>query len=65
MQGPTIFSGRNTHRLVFEAAERPVPGYVAEEIRCYLGCGLLCFGFARALCAGCGQAFVVACGSRG
>jgi hypothetical protein len=44
-----------------------VPGYVEEELRGYLECGLLCFGFARALCTGCGQAFVVAfsCKSRG
>ena len=27
-----------------EAAERPVPGHVEEELRGYLECGLLCFG---------------------
>ena len=27
---------------------RPVPGYVEEELRGYLQCGLLCFGFGRA-----------------
>ncbi|MBM4012086.1 MAG: hypothetical protein FJ286_12030 [Planctomycetes bacterium] len=43
-----------------EAAERPVPGYVEEEFRGYLECGILCFGFARARCTGCGQGFVVA-----
>ncbi|MEI6637674.1 MAG: hypothetical protein WCO99_13980, partial [Planctomycetota bacterium] len=32
-----------------EAAERPVPGYVEDELRGYLECGLLCFGFARAV----------------
>jgi hypothetical protein len=32
-----------------EAAERPVPGYVEEELRGYLECGILCFGFGRAL----------------
>ncbi len=50
-----------------EAAERPVPGYVEEELRGYLECGILCFGFARALCTGCGQGFVVAfsCKARG
>ena len=26
-----------------EAAERPVPGYVEDELRGYLECGLLCF----------------------
>jgi hypothetical protein len=48
-----------------EAAERPVPGYVEEEFRGYLECGLLCFGFARALCTGCGQGFVVAFSCKG
>jgi hypothetical protein len=58
------------HRIVSEnleswlewrdRAERPVPGYVEEELRGYLECGILCFGFARALCTGCGQGFVIA-----
>jgi hypothetical protein len=48
-----------------EAAQRPVPGYVEEEFRGYLECGLLCFGFARALCTGCGQGFVVAFSCKG
>jgi hypothetical protein len=48
-----------------EAAERPVPGYVEQELRGYLECGILCFGFARALCTGCGQAFVVAFSCKG
>jgi len=26
-----------------EAAERPVPGYIEEELRGYLECGILCF----------------------
>ena len=43
-----------------EAAERPVPAYVEDELRGYLECGLLCFGFARARCTTCGQGFVVA-----
>jgi hypothetical protein len=42
-----------------------VPGYVEEELRGYLECGILCFGFARALCTGCGQAFVVAFSCKG
>jgi hypothetical protein len=42
-----------------------VPGYIEEELRGYLECGLLCFGFARALCTGCGQAFVVAFSCKG
>jgi hypothetical protein len=48
-----------------EAAERPVPGYVEDELRGYLECGQLCFGFARARCTGCGQAFGVAFSCKG
>ncbi len=43
-----------------EAAERPVSGYVEDELRGYLACGLLCFGFARAVCMSCRTGFVVA-----
>ena len=46
-------------------AERPVPGHVEEELRGYLECGMLCFGFARALCTGCGTGFVVAFSCKG
>ena len=42
-----------------------MPGYVDDELRGYLECGLLCFGFARALCTGCGQGFVVAFSCKG
>ena len=48
-----------------EAAERSVPGYVEDELRGYLECGMLCFGFARARCTGCGQGFVVAFSCKG
>ncbi|NBX30220.1 hypothetical protein EBR04_07260 [bacterium] len=48
-----------------EAAERPVPGYVEEELRGYLECGLLCFGFARAVCMTCRTGFVVAFSCKG
>ena len=50
-----------------EAAERPVPGYVEDELRGYLECGLLCFGFARAVCTSCRTGFVVdfSCKGRG
>jgi hypothetical protein len=48
-----------------EAAERPVPGSVEEELRGYLECGILCFGFARARCTGCGQGFVIAFSCKG
>ena len=37
-----------------------MPGYVEEELRGYLECGMLCFRFGRALCTGCGQGFVIA-----
>ena len=43
-----------------DAAEWPVPGYVEEELRGSVECGIPCFGFARALCTGCGRGFVVA-----
>jgi len=48
-----------------DAAERPVPSFVEEELRGYLECGLLCFGFGRALCTGCGQGFVIAFSCKG
>ena len=48
-----------------DQAERPVPGYVEEEFRAYLECGILCFGFGRALCTGCGQGFVIAFSCKG
>jgi len=51
--------------LEWREAERPVPVYVEDELRGYLACGLLCFGFARALCTGCGQGFVVAFSCKG
>ena len=48
-----------------EAAERPVPAYVEAELRGYLECGLLCFGFARSLCMACRTGFVVAFSCKG
>ena len=48
-----------------DEAERPVPGYVEEELRGHLECGILCFGFGRALCTGCGQGFVIAFSCKG
>jgi hypothetical protein len=48
-----------------EAAERPVPGSVEEELRDYPKGGILCFGFALALCTGCGTGFVVAFSCKG
>ena len=48
-----------------EAAERPVPGYVEEDLRGYLECGILCFGFARAVCMTCRTGFVVAFSCKG
>ncbi len=51
--------------LQWRAAERPVPGYVEEELRGYLECGLLCFGFARATCMTCHTGFVVAFSCKG
>jgi hypothetical protein len=48
-----------------EAAERPVSGYVEDELRGYLECGILCFGFARAVCTTCRTGFVVAFSCKG
>jgi len=35
--------------------DRPIATYVEEELRAYLRCGILSFGFARARCGTCGQ----------
>jgi hypothetical protein len=48
-----------------DRAERPVAAYVEEELRGYLECGILCFGFARAVCTGCRTGFVVAFSCKG
>jgi hypothetical protein len=63
------------HRIVSEnleswlewrdRAERPVAAYIEEELRGYLECGFLCFGFARALCTGCRTGFVVVFSCKG
>jgi hypothetical protein len=42
-----------------------VLGYVEDELRGYLECGLLCFGFARAVCTTCRTGFVVAFSCKG
>ena len=42
-----------------------MPGYVEEELRGYLECGILRFGFGRDLCTGCGTGFVVAFSCKG
>ena len=42
-----------------------MPGYVEDELRGYLECGLLCFGFARAVCMTCRMGFVVAFSCKG
>jgi len=46
-------------------AEHPVSAHVERELRSYLTCGILCFGFGRARCASCGQGFVVAFSCKG
>jgi len=48
-----------------DGVEWPVAGYVEEELRGYLECGILCFGFARAVCMGCGTGFAVAFSCKG
>jgi len=37
-----------------------VPAYVERELRRYLECGILAYGFAPALCVECGRDFLVA-----
>jgi hypothetical protein len=46
-------------------AEQPVSAHVERELRSYLTCGILCFGFGRARCTSCGQGFVVAFSCKG
>jgi hypothetical protein len=46
-------------------AEHPVLAHVERELRSYLTCGILCFGFGRARCTSCGQGFVVAFSCKG
>ena len=46
-------------------AEHPVSAHVERELRSYLTCGILCFGFGRARCTSCGQGFVVAFSCKG
>jgi hypothetical protein len=48
-----------------EAAERPVPGYVEDELRGYLAFGIPCFGFARAVCMTCRTGLAVAFSGEG
>ena len=42
-----------------------VPGYVERELRRYLECGILAYGFCRARCPACGQDFLVAFSCKG
>jgi hypothetical protein len=48
-----------------DQADRTAPDYVEDELRGYLECGILCFGFGRALCTGCGRGFVIAFSCKG
>jgi len=45
--------------------DRPIATYVEEELRAYLRCGILSFGFARARCGTCGHDFLVAFSCKG
>ena len=42
-----------------------VPGYVERELRRYLECGILAYGFARVRCPECGHDFLVAFSCKG
>jgi len=47
------------------ARERPVPRFVARELRAFLRCGILANGFVRVHCDGCGLDRVVAFSCKG
>ena len=49
------------------SSDRQLPAYVERELRAYLECGMLPFGFLRVRCQDCGQSRVVAfsCKKRG
>jgi len=51
-------------RLADEAGF-PVAGYIEQDFRKYLQCGILANGFARARCAGCGYDFLIAFSCKG
>jgi hypothetical protein len=51
-------------RLADEAGF-PVAGYIEQDFRKYLECGILAHGFARARCAGCGYDFLIAYSCKG
>jgi len=50
---------------VHEAATHLLASDPDWDLRSYLECGILCFGFGRALCTGCGQGFVIAFSCKG
>ena len=52
---------------VHDHYDKPLPKYVEKELREYLRCGLLQYGFARAVCKECGRTILVAfsCKRRG
>jgi hypothetical protein len=43
----------------------PVAGYIEQDFRKHLQCGILAHGFARARCAGCGYDFLIAFSCKG
>jgi len=43
----------------------PIPAYVERDLRRYLGCGILAYGFARARCEACGHDFLIAFSCKG
>ena len=51
----------------WESSGQPLPGYVENEFRRYLECGLHAHGFARAVCEGCGDELLLpfSCKRRG
>ena len=64
----TVFRGHLEQFLAdLDAQGRPLPGFVRSELRAYLRCGVMAWGFQRLACDACGGPRLVglSCGGRG
>ena len=52
-------------RFTREHYKKPLPGYVRQELRRFLDCGVLSKGFVRLLCDRCGKDIVVGLSCKG
>ena len=57
---PTQYDRETSGLADRQTRNEAVAGYVEDEFRAYLRCGIMCHGFARARCSGCGHAFLIA-----